>query len=148
MRNPFPAELSLVPVSRWPLSLPEATLETVLGQSLPNTGGGGVRNSDPPAVSIIVVSYNNLVFNRLCLESVLANTPSTEFELIVVDNGSRDGTGAYLQKLAGLNACIKILFNEENLGFAAACNQGLSVARGDALVLLNHCSSKLAQWVA
>ena len=147
MPNTFPAELCLNPVSRWPLRLPEATLETVLGQSLPKAVGDRVKNKTSPAVSIIVVSYNNLVFNRLCLESVLANTSGTEFELIVVDNGSSDGTGAYLKELAGLNARIKILFNEKNLGFAAACNRGLSVACGDVLVLLNNDTIVPPNWL-
>jgi len=150
MCKPFPAELSLIPVSRWPLSLPEATLETVLGQSIPGrpeTVEGTAKKNTRPVVSIIVISFNNLVFNRLCLESVLTNTTGRDFELIVVDNGSSDGTGAYLQQLAGLNACIKVLYNEENLGFAAACNRGLSVARGDILVLLNNDTIVPPHWL-
>jgi GT2 family glycosyltransferase/glycosyltransferase involved in cell wall biosynthesis len=88
--------------------------------------------------SIVVVSFNNLMFNRLCLESVLAGTQPGSYELIVIDNGSEDGTADYLVELAGLNPGIRIVLNSTNTGFAAAANQGLELAGGQVLLLLNN----------
>jgi GT2 family glycosyltransferase len=88
--------------------------------------------------SIIVVTFDNLVFTRLCLESLLGNTRYPNYEVIVVDNGSRDGTPAYLRDVARRHAHVRVLFNKENVGFAAANNQALQRATGDVLVLLNN----------
>jgi GT2 family glycosyltransferase len=100
-----------------------------------------------PAASIVVVTYNNLPFNRLCLESVLLNTEAPEFELIVVDNASSDGTVGYLKKLADLNENVSLLLNTENRGFAEACNQGLSMAQGSALIILNNDTLVCPGWL-
>jgi GT2 family glycosyltransferase len=58
--------------------------------------------------------------------------------LIVVDNASGDGTRSYLARLADTDARVRVLFNARNMGFAAACNQGLALAMGEHLVLLNN----------
>jgi GT2 family glycosyltransferase len=96
-----------------------------------------VRAGFKPA-SIVVVTYNNLVHNKLCLESILTNTSYPEYEVVVVDNGSADGTPTYLRYLARQHPRIRLILNRENRGFAAANNQGLAIARGDVLVLLNN----------
>ena len=110
--------------------------------------GGGDRSAAPcrsgtcipgralPA-SIVIVTHDNLLFTRMCLESVLACTEYPDYELIVVDNGSRDGTPEYLHELAAANPHVRLVLNPDNAGFARACNQGLALARGDVLVLLN-----------
>lgn len=132
----FPLEMVLEPVSRRPTTLPRATVETAQRQPI------SVHEDAAPlgheSTSIVVVTHNGLVFNRLCLETVLANTAERDFELIVVDNGSDDGTRAYLTKLAGGDARLRVLFNGRNMGFAPACNQGLGLALGEYLVLLNN----------
>ncbi|MBI3941067.1 MAG: glycosyltransferase, partial [Acidobacteria bacterium] len=133
---PFPSELVLTPVSRWPTRLPQSTLETVLGAPLPESRKR--RRSRFPSVSLVTVTRNNLVYNRLCLESVLANTGPADLEIIVVDNGSSDGTNEYLHNLTQLHPEIRAVFNEGNLGFAPAVNQGLTMAAGELLVLLNN----------
>ncbi len=91
-----------------------------------------------PSASIVVVTHDNIAFTRLCLHSVLANRDADDFELIVVDNGSNDGTAAYLARLAEMDARVRVLLNGSNMGFAPACNQGLALAAGDHLVLLNN----------
>ncbi len=58
--------------------------------------------------SVVVVTHNGLTFSRLCLETVLANTAGHDFELIVIDNGSDDGTRAYLSKLADRDARVRV----------------------------------------
>ena len=85
---------------------------------------------------MIVVTRDNLAFLRLCLESVLAGT-DRPFELIVVDNGSSDGSPAYLARLAERNQNVRVVQNASNEGFPRACNRGGALADGDVLVLLN-----------
>src|ERR1051326_3926500 len=86
--------------------------------------------------SIIIPCWNQLSFTRHCLQSVFRHT-RLAFELIVVDNGSTDGTGAYLAGIADA-AKVTVMANTTNLGFPAAINQGLKAARGGYLVLLNN----------
>jgi GT2 family glycosyltransferase len=86
----------------------------------------------------VIVSFDNLVFTRLCLESLLANTEHHPYEVIVVDNCSTDGTGNYLRELAEGHSHVRLVMNRRNIGFAPASNQGLALARGDLLVLLNN----------
>src|SRR3972149_4816854 len=101
--EPFPPMLVLSPVSRRPMMLPEATVETVLARPILGSQDCCSERSTQALderVSIVVVTINNLVFNRLCLESVLANTEYPNYEIIVVENGSTDGTRGYLRDLA------------------------------------------------
>jgi GT2 family glycosyltransferase len=88
--------------------------------------------------SIIIVTYNNLPLTRLCLESVARNTDYPNYEVIVVDNNSSDGTQDYLKSLAEKRKDLKLILNETNNGFAKANNQGIQQSSGDYLVLLNN----------
>ena len=89
--------------------------------------------------SIIILCCNELEFTRMCLDSVLQHTRKP-FELILIDNGSTDGTPEYLNEIRSRPepARVEVIRNEENLGFAVGCNQGLAEAQGDFLVLLNN----------
>ncbi len=102
-----------------------------------------------PTLSIIVVSYNTKELLQNCLESILKNDKRLDFsgkwidandeekiptEIIVVDNGSRNGSKEYL-KTTTKN--LKVIFNDCNLGFAKANNQGIKIARGEYVLLLN-----------
>lgn len=132
-RGPFPYGMVLTPVSRRPLRLPAETIETI--RATPRAAAH--VEATEPAASIVVVSFDSLPFTRMCVETVLANTDGSPFELIVVDNASSDSSRDYLEDLASRDARVSLLANEENVGFPAACNQGLAAARGDHLVLLN-----------
>jgi GT2 family glycosyltransferase len=132
-RGPFPYGMSLTPVSRRPTRLGKATLEAIAATPAPPA----VAEAAEPVASIVVVSFDSLPFTRLCLETVLAEPGEPPFELIVVDNGSTDGSREYLEELDGRDARVSLLANGENAGFPAACNQGLAAARGRVLVLLN-----------
>lgn len=89
-------------------------------------------------VSIVVLTYNGLLENtKPCLDSVLANTAG-EFELITVDNGSVDGTPKYLSELAERYPNVRIKLNGENKGYAAGNNDGIKMATGEYIVLLNN----------
>jgi len=141
----FPASMPLEPVSRRPTVLPRATVEAALDTPLPRYEGGAAVVGE--SASIIVVTHDNLAFTRLCLRSVLANS-GEGIELIVVDNGSSDGTPSYLARLAERDARVRVLLNGTNAGFAPACNQGLGLATGDHLVLLNNDTLVAPGWLA
>jgi GT2 family glycosyltransferase/polysaccharide pyruvyl transferase WcaK-like protein len=89
-------------------------------------------------VSLVIVTYNHLAVTRLCLESVLRNTEYPNYEIIIVDNDSIDGTPAYLRYLADRYPNVRIRLNPTNEGFARANNQGIALSRGDDIVLLNN----------
>ena len=91
-----------------------------------------------PRTSIIVVTWDNLAFTRLCLTSIIENTEYPNYELIVVDNGSTDGTVEELQRLARDIPQVRVVLNDHNAGFGPANNQGLAAATGDIFVLLNN----------
>ena len=143
-RGPFPFGMVLAPVSRRPTRLPEETIEAVRGT--PPTAA--VRTAPEPAASIVVVSFESLVYTRMCVETVLANTEDPPFELIVVDNASGDGSREYLEELTGRDARVSLIANESNVGFPAACNQGLAAARGNDLVLLNSDTMVAPRWLS
>ena len=78
-------------------------------------------------VSIIIVNYNTKDFLRDCLKSVIEQTQELEYEIIVSDNGSTDGS---LQMLAKEFPQVQVIANDQNLGFGAANNKALSIANG------------------
>ncbi len=85
-------------------------------------------------VSIVVVSYNARDFLKSCIDSVFRETRDVAFEVIVVDNASTDGSNEML------TACfpgVRHIRNPANRGFAAANNQGIAVAQGRYVLLLN-----------
>ncbi|MFC2105538.1 glycosyltransferase family 2 protein [Candidatus Bipolaricaulota bacterium] len=84
-------------------------------------------------LSIIIVSWNIEKRLRNCLLS-LANRMITSYEIIVVDNASTDRT---VEMMRQEFSWIRLLANEENLGFASACNQGIMATKGEFLLLLN-----------
>ena len=81
--------------------------------------------------SIIIVTYNNLCLTKLCIESIKKHTK--DYELIVIDNASSDGSYNYIAD----NSDYRI-FNKDNLGFVKAVNQGLELAKGEYVCLLNN----------
>ncbi len=89
-------------------------------------------------VSIVIVSYDNVLLTELCLESLLRNTNHPNVEIVVVDNASTDGTRVYLRHMTSLYPEIRTILNPVNEGFPRATNRGLAAARGRHLVLLNN----------
>ncbi len=83
--------------------------------------------------TIVVAVCENLNYTRLFLESLFRGT-NYPFELVIVDNGSTDGTPEYLASLGG----CKVIRNEENLGVAKAWNQGIAAATGHHICLCNN----------
>lgn len=85
-------------------------------------------------LSIIIVNWNSVEYLRKCLGSLFANTPDTDFEIIVVDNASYDGCDSMLRAEF---PSVKFIQSTENLGFAAANNLGFTQSSGDSLLFLN-----------
>ncbi|MDR2571248.1 MAG: glycosyltransferase [Oscillospiraceae bacterium] len=85
--------------------------------------------------SIVVVFFNNLDYNKICIDSIRQYTEPSSYEIIAVDNASSDGTTQWLREQKDLIA----VFNEENLGFTAGCNSGIIKAdpQNDLLILNN-----------
>lgn len=88
-----------------------------------------------PRVSVVVVNYNAGVYLERCVRSVLGS--DCALELIVIDNGSADGSIETLRRSVGADARVKIVVNPRNLGFASAVNIGAGLARAPMLALLN-----------
>src|SRR6185369_6631432 len=85
-------------------------------------------------LSIIIVSYNSLRLLENCLFSIQKAMQTIDGEIIIVDNNSKDGIKDHLpSKFPG----VKFIFNNENLGFAKACNQGSKISSGDYILFLN-----------
>ena len=89
-----------------------------------------------PSLDIIIVNWNAGILLRGCLESIAISTPDgfTLDHVVVVDNASRDGS---VQNLNDLKLPLRIIRNNENRGFAAACNQGARGSRAEFLLFLN-----------
>jgi glycosyltransferase involved in cell wall biosynthesis len=88
--------------------------------------------------SIIIPCWNQIEFTRQCITALKHHTRQP-WELIVIDNGSTDGTGPYLSGVQDAAAVpVTVIANTTNRGFPAAINQGLRQARGEYLVLLNN----------
>ncbi len=87
------------------------------------------------AFSIIIPNWNG---EKLLKKNLPAVFQSKAKEVIVVDNGSKDGSVALLKILQKQYSQLKVIFNQKNLGFAKAVNQGVKVAKGEIVVLLNN----------
>ena len=100
------------------------------------------RECRPDLVSVVIPVWNRLDMTRPCVES-LRRYSRAPFEIIVVDNGSTDGTTEWLAHQPDL----VVITNPENRGFAAACNQGMAAARGEWIVLLNNDTKVPRRWL-
>lgn len=84
-------------------------------------------------VSIIIVNYNTLSMTQECVNSVFEKTSGVNFEIILVDNASTDGSKEHFEK----DSRIKYIYSKENLGFGRANNLGVEYASGDYVFFLN-----------
>jgi GT2 family glycosyltransferase len=95
-------------------------------------------------VSIVVVNWNRKDLLRACLTSLRAQT-GVQAELLVVDNGSTDGSAEMIEHEFSE---VRLIRNAENRGFCAANNQGIAAARGAFIAILNNDAEAAAGWLA
>jgi GT2 family glycosyltransferase len=94
----------------------------------------GAKSAPPPLVSIVVVNWNGAAVLPRCLDALAAQT-RRDFELLVVDNGSSDGSADGLE---GKYPAVRLIRLERNMGYAAANNLAARSARGKWLALVNN----------
>ncbi len=104
------------------------------------------QEGDIPLVSVVIPVFNNLQYTHNCIKSILKYTRYSNYEVIVVDNASTDGTGQYLSNLNYEN--FKIVSNQENLGFVGGCNAGALAAEGEYIFFLNNDTEVRPFWLA
>ena len=104
-----------------------------------------INESNPNLVSIIIPCYNSIKYTKLCVGSVLKYTTSS-YELILIDNGSIDGTAEYFRKLkksikTGMGRKISRLatiISKKNLGVSGSLNRGIKISKGEYVCYLNN----------
>jgi len=95
-------------------------------------------NQYPGKASIIILTHNNLEYTSQCLESIFEKTSYHNYEIVIVDNASTDGTLEFLEEIKSQRSNIKTQLNKQNIGFARGNNQGVGLAGGEYLVFLNN----------
>lgn len=100
---------------------------------------------DGPLVSFVVPLYNHLELTQAMLASLRETTGGVRYEIMLIDDGSTDGTREWLRSLAEPD--LRVVLNESNLGYAAANNLGAQLARGTFLALLNNDLRLLPGWL-
>jgi GT2 family glycosyltransferase/glycosyltransferase involved in cell wall biosynthesis len=96
-----------------------------------------------PNISIIIPVHNNLAYTAHCLNSIAEHDDGSAFEIVVVDDCSTDDTHDYLQRCQG----VRVIRNEQNLGFIGSCNAGATHAQGEFLVFLNNDTQVTKGWL-
>jgi len=102
--------------------------------------------SASPFVSVIVVNYNGWHLLKGCLTSLESSSyPREKFEVIVVDNGSSDGTVEHVREVFSE---VRIVQLDKNYGFCRPNNEGARIARGEYIVLLNNDTIVEKEWLS
>lgn len=97
-----------------------------------------------PNTSIVILTYNNLEYNKLCIDSIRKYTRKGTYEIVIVDNNSTDGTREWLKTQNDL----KVIFNDENTGFPKGCNQGINASeKNNDILLLNNDTIVTPNWL-
>ncbi|MHA1855125.1 MAG: glycosyltransferase family 2 protein [Promethearchaeota archaeon] len=92
------------------------------------------KNKMGKTLSIIIVSYNTRELLINCIRSIYQNTKKLDFEIIVIDNHSNDGSQKAIRKYF---ENVILISNSKNRGFARANNQGIEISKGKYVLLLN-----------
>jgi GT2 family glycosyltransferase len=103
----------------------------------------GTTMSDVPEISVVIVNYNGREHLEACLSAVAAQR-GAEFECVLVDNGSTDGSASFV---AERFPWVRLVRSETNLGFAGGNNRGATVARGRLIAFLNNDTRASATWL-
>ena len=114
--------------------------------SSPHSFTPSTASGPPPRVSVVIPLHNCLPLTQAMLRSLEATLPEdVSREVILIDDGSTDGTREWLGTLQGSG--IRVLLNEHNLGYAATNNRAAAIARGGFLALLNNDLILLPGWL-
>jgi GT2 family glycosyltransferase len=98
-----------------------------------------------PLVSVIILTWNGKDLLRECLSSLASQTYS-EKEVIVVDNGSTDGTVQFVKGTFG-TLVSRVIENTFNTGFSKGCNQGIQASKGELVAFLNNDCRAQPGWI-
>jgi len=98
-----------------------------------------------PLISVIIPNWNGKHFLVECIDSLKDQT-FRDFETILVDNGSTDGSAEFAEERYG--GFIRVIRNKKNLGFTGGNNVGIEAARGEYIVLLNNDTWTEPTWLA
>ena len=98
-----------------------------------------------PAISVVILNHNGRPWLRGCLDALAAQRNAPAFELILVDNGSSDGSAAFV---TSTYANVRVVRLETNLGFAGGNNAGARAASGEWLAFLNNDTVPDSTWLA
>lgn len=98
-------------------------------------------------VSIIIVTYNNLELTKACFDSVDKYTRHNDYEVIIVDNASKDGSRDFIESYVSTRDHWKCILNDENYGFATGNNIGIEESIGEVVILLNNDTYVTPGWL-
>jgi GT2 family glycosyltransferase len=101
-----------------------------------------------PVVSVVIVAYGGKQLLESCWAALGRHTGWPRLEVIVIDNGTRDGTSSWLKMVAERDPRLVVIENRDNLGFARAANQGIRRASGEYVVLLNDDTLPAPGWLS
>lgn len=101
------------------------------------------ETSAEPIVSVIIPVYNNVEYTCACLRSIQESRPRVPFEIIIVDDGSTDGTTELVPKTRG----VKYIRSAQNVGLMRSRNLGASTARGKYLIFLSNGTQVAPAWM-
>lgn len=102
-----------------------------------------VPASATPEVTVIIPTHGKLAWTLGCLRSIAAQPPAVPIEVLVVDDASTDGSAETLKQVRGL----RLLVNDENLGFIGSCNRGAAHANAPFLFFLNNDTQVTSGWL-
>jgi GT2 family glycosyltransferase len=92
-------------------------------------------------ISLVIPSYNKLIYTQRCLDSLLLTT-GVAFEFVIVDNGSTDGSAEYLldfrRRAAEQGVATTVLLNDRNVGACTARNQAIGLCHGSEIAFLDN----------